>query len=101
MKGRLFVPLSRDRYFDIQLNPHTVEVLERKKVRSLTITPDRISFCYSEDVEPSLVKTVHGVDRNEKNLTFGDKEGVNPCRPEENSKDEADDERGSKLHQEE
>jgi putative transposase len=71
MKGRLFVPLGRDRYFDLQLNHHTRKKLTGKKVRSLTITPDSLSFCYSGDIEPAPVKTVYGVDRNEKNLTFG------------------------------
>jgi putative transposase len=71
MKGRLFVPLRRDEYFDIQLNHHVLQALDGKKVRSLTITPSSLSFCYSEDVEQAPVKTVYGVDRNEKNLTFG------------------------------
>jgi putative transposase len=53
-----------------------IKVLTGKKVRSLTITPDRLSFCYSEEVNRYLSKTVLGVDRNEKNLTFGDREGV-------------------------
>jgi putative transposase len=71
MKGRLFVPLRRDDYFDVQLNHHVIQTLKGKKVRSLTITPESLSFCYSEDVAQAPVKTVYGVDRNEKNLTFG------------------------------
>jgi putative transposase len=71
MKGRLFVPLRRDHYFDIQLNHHVIRTLKGKKVRSLTITQSSLSFCYSEDVEQAPVRTVYGVDRNEKNLTFG------------------------------
>jgi len=76
MKGRLFVPLRRDRYFDVQLNRHTLEELADKTVRSLAITPDSLSFCYSEDVKPAVVKRVFGLDRNEKNITFGDRERV-------------------------
>ena len=76
MKGRLFIPLRRDRYFDTQLNQYTLKKLAGKTTRSLTITPDSLSFCYSEDVEPARVKTVYGVDRNEKNITFGDRERV-------------------------
>ena len=76
MKGRLFVPLGRDRYFDVQLNHHTIERLSDKQVRSLTITPDSLSFCYSEDVETAPVKRVYGVDRNEKNIAFGDRDKV-------------------------
>ncbi|HYR04588.1 MAG TPA: transposase [Nitrososphaerales archaeon] len=72
MKGRLFVPLRRDEYFDVQLNHHVIQTLKGKEVRSLTITPNSLSFCYSEDVEQAPVKTVYGVDMNEKNLTFGD-----------------------------
>jgi putative transposase len=72
MKGRLFVPLRRGHYFDIQFNHHVIRALHGKKARSLTITPSSLSFCYSEDVKQSPVKTVYGVDRNEKNLTFGD-----------------------------
>jgi putative transposase len=48
-----------------------IQTLEGKNVRSLTITPSSLSFCYSEDVEQAPVETVYGVDRNEKNLTFG------------------------------
>ncbi len=76
MKGRLFVPLRRDKYFDLQLNHHVIRTLEGKRMRSLTITPDSLSFCYSQDIEEARVRTVYGVDRNEKNLTFGDSSKV-------------------------
>jgi len=76
MKGRLLIPLRRDEYFDAQLNQHVLKILEGMKVRSLTITPDHLSFCYSEEIDPAPVKTVYGVDRNEKNMTFGDSDGV-------------------------
>jgi putative transposase len=71
MKGRLFVPLRRDEYFEVQLNHHVTQTLKGKEVRSLTITPSSLSLCYSDDVGLLPVKTVYGVDRNEKNLTFG------------------------------
>jgi len=76
MKGRLFIPLRRDKYFDVQLNQYTLKTLADKKVRSLTITLDSLSFCYSQEVEPAPVRRVYGVDRNEKNITFGDVETV-------------------------
>src|SRR5438105_159237 len=76
MKGRLFIPLRRDKYFDFQLNRHVLEVLEGKRVRSLTITPDSLSLCYSVDAKPQTVVRVDGVDRNEKSITFGDSERV-------------------------
>ncbi|MDG6901737.1 MAG: transposase [Nitrososphaerota archaeon] len=75
-KGRLFIPLRRDKYVDVLLNNHVQQTLAGEELRSLTMTPDSLSFCYSEDVEPSPVKTAYGVDRNEKNMTFGDRDGV-------------------------
>jgi IS605 OrfB family transposase len=76
MRGRLFVPLRRDKYFDTQLNHHVLERLADKKVRSLTITPSSLSFCYSEDIESLPIRKVYGVDSNEKNIAFGDMEKV-------------------------
>jgi putative transposase len=76
MKGRLFVPLQRGSYFDLQLNHHVQERLTGRKVRSLTISRNVLSFCYSDEVKPVPVKSVLGLDRNEKNLTFGNVEGV-------------------------
>jgi putative transposase len=76
MKGRLFIPLRRDKYFDVRLCRHVLNVLEGKKVRSLTITPASLTFCYSVDFEPRPVKNVYGVDRNEKNISFGDHKKV-------------------------
>jgi putative transposase len=76
-KGRLFIPLKkRDEYADALLNRYAREKIEGKILRSLTITPGSLSICYSEEVEPIEAKTVYGVDRNEKNLTFGSPEGV-------------------------
>jgi len=76
-KGRLFVPLrTRNEYADVLLNHHVQKTLEGKKVRSLTVTSESLSLCYSEEVEPIPVRTVYGVDRNEKNLTFGNAERV-------------------------
>jgi putative transposase len=75
-KGRLFIPLQRDKYADVLLSRYLQEKLAGKKMRSLTISSGLISICYSEDVEAVPVMTVFGVDRNEKNLTFGSKGGV-------------------------
>ncbi len=70
-KGRLFISLGHEKYVDIQLNKYVQSVLYEMNVRSLTITPSSISFCYSKEITPFQTKTVYGVDRNEKNLTFG------------------------------
>jgi putative transposase len=75
-KGRLFIPLKRDLYADVLLNRHVQGRIAGRKLRGLTITPDSLSFGLSEEVEPIPVRTVYGVDRNEKNLTFGNADGV-------------------------
>lgn len=75
-KGRLFIPLKRDDYADVQLDRYVLDKLAGKETRSLTITSDSLSFCYSTEVEPSPVHTVFGVDRNEKNLTYGNHQKV-------------------------
>jgi putative transposase len=76
-KGRLFIPLwKRDEYADVLLDHHAQKMIGGKKLRSLTITPDSLSICYSDNVKPGPVRTVYGVDRNEKNLTFGNSAGV-------------------------
>ena len=76
-RGRLFIPLSkRNQYADVLLNRHVRRTIEGKALRSLTITPGSLSICYSEDVVPIPARTVYGVDRNEKNLTFGNEKNV-------------------------
>jgi putative transposase len=76
-KGRLFIPLrKRNEYADVVLSHYVCMRIEGKELRSLTITPGAISLCYSEEVKEIPVRTVYGVDRNEKNLTFGNREKV-------------------------
>jgi putative transposase len=76
-KGRLFIPLTkRNDYADVLLSRYAQGKIEGKRLRSLTITPYSLSICYSQEVELVPVRTVYGVDRNEKNLTFGDGSGV-------------------------
>jgi putative transposase len=76
-KGRLFIPLwKRNEYAAFLLTRYVQAKLAGKKPRSLTITPRLLSFCYSEEVEAAPVSTVYGVDRNEKNISFGHKHGV-------------------------
>jgi putative transposase len=76
--GKLFLSLGHDKYEILQLNRHAQQMISEPgaTVRSLAITRDSISFCYSKEVKPITVKTTYGVDRNEKNLTFGDTEKV-------------------------
>ncbi len=77
MKGRLFVPLlNRGEYFDLQLNRHVIQAIEGRTVRSIGITPGSLSICHTEYVQLGEVGRVYGVDRNEKNLTFGDRSEI-------------------------
>jgi putative transposase len=71
----LFIGLGHDKFEAVQLNSHVFSKVSKPdvKMRSLTITSDRIGICYSVEVKPIQTKTVFGVDRNEKNLTFGNR----------------------------
>ena len=76
--GRLFVSLGPDRYEMIQLNRYVFRRVTQDgvKIRSLTVRDSSISICYSKEVEPIEVNTVFGVDRNERNITFGNYDRV-------------------------
>lgn len=75
-RGRFFIPLRRDKYFDLQLNHHVLARLAGKKARSVTIGPGSLSFCFSEEVESIPAESVFGVDSNERNMTFGTEDVV-------------------------
>jgi hypothetical protein len=64
--GKLFISLGQDRYEMVQLNRYTHKRISEPgvKVRSLTITRNSMSFCYSKEVKPTPVKKVYGVDRD-------------------------------------
>ncbi len=75
--GKLFVSLGHERFEMVQLNRYAFSKVSLPgiKMRSMTITEDRIAICYSTEVEPIETRRVLGVDRNEKNLTYGNREG--------------------------
>jgi hypothetical protein len=56
--GKLFVSLGHDRYEMIQLNRYSHGRLAGMKMRSLTLTPDSVSICYSKEVDPVEVNSV-------------------------------------------
>jgi len=66
----------------IPLNNHTMSVLSNPlapKVRSFTVTKNSLSLCIRSEVketEPKQVRGVMGIDRNEGNITFGNKDSV-------------------------
>jgi hypothetical protein len=64
--GKLFISLGHGKYEMVQLNRYAHQKIRepRVKVRSLTITKDSMSFCYSKEVLSIPEKTVYGVDRD-------------------------------------
>ncbi len=75
--GKLFISLGHDRFEMVQLNRYALSKVSTPgmKMRSLTITEGRVAICYSTQVADIEPRRVLGVDRNEKNLTYGDREG--------------------------
>ena len=71
--GGLKIPISRGKRFRIPLTKHTSEVISQQgaKVRSFTLTRNRLSLCIARD--PPIIECVStvGVDRNLRNLTVG------------------------------
>ncbi len=75
--GKLFVSLGHHTFEMVQLNTYAFSKVSKPgvKMRSLTLTEDRVAICYSSEVESIEPRLVIGVDRNEKNLTYGDRGG--------------------------
>ena len=72
--GKLFVSLGHDRFEMVQLNRYSLSKVSAPgvKMRSLTITEDKVAICYSAEVKPIEARRVLDVDRNEKSLAYGD-----------------------------
>jgi putative transposase len=66
----------------ISLNAHTMNILSDSsvpRVRSFTITKNSLSLCIRKEVketEPGKIRGVIGIDRNEGNITAGNKDTV-------------------------
>jgi len=71
--GGLKIPISRGKRFRIPLTKHTSEVISQQgaKVRSFTLTRNRLSLCIARDVPTVNRASTVGVDRNLRNLTVG------------------------------
>jgi putative transposase len=71
--GYLHIPVSRGKRFSIPLTRHTLEVISRPevKVRSFTLTQNRLSLCIARDVPLLQCNSTVGVDHNLRNLTAG------------------------------
>src|SRR5439155_1821407 len=71
--GGLQIPVSRGRRFSIPLPKHVLEIISRRgvKVRSFTLTRNRLSLCIALDIPLLQCNSTVGVDRNLRNLTVG------------------------------
>jgi len=71
--GRIDIPVSRGKRFSIPLTKHMLEIISqpRVKVRSFTLTQNRLSLCIARDTPMIECASTVGVDRNLRNLTVG------------------------------
>src|SRR5438309_429448 len=71
--GYLRVPVSRGKRFSMPLTKHVLEVISQLgvKVRSFTLTRNRLSLCIGRDTPRIECASTIGVDRNLRNLTVG------------------------------
>src|SRR5207249_12193370 len=71
--GGLEIPIARGKRLSIPLTKHTLNMISqpRVKVRSFTLTRNRLSLFISRDVAPIECASTVGVDRNLRNLTVG------------------------------
>src|SRR3989475_8474971 len=71
--GYLRIPVSRGKRFSIPLTKYVLEVISRPgvKVRSFTLTQNRLSLCIVRDTPRIECTSTLGVDRNLRNLTVG------------------------------
>ena len=69
----LRIPVSRGKRFSILLTKHMLEIISqpRVKVRSFTLTRNRLSLCIARDTPLLQCDSTVGVDRNLRNLSVG------------------------------
>lgn len=69
----LKIPLGDKEYFDIQLTTYTQQILSDPglKIRSFTLTPEKLSICYSKQIIQKQYADTVGIDRNLRNITVG------------------------------
>src|SRR5467141_4083919 len=67
------IPVSRGKRLSIPLTKHTINVISQPgvKVRSFTLTQNRLSLCIARDTPRIECTSTIGVDRNLSNLTVG------------------------------
>src|SRR6266702_3685063 len=71
--GGLEIPVSRGKRLSIPLTTHTLQVISQSgvKVRSFTLTQNKLCLCIARDVPMIECVSTVGVDRNLRNLTVG------------------------------
>src|SRR3989454_7631836 len=76
--GGLEIPVARGKRLSIPLAKYTLNMISQLgvKVRSCTLTLNRLSLCISRDVAPIECASTVGVDRNLRNLTVGNEQGT-------------------------
>ncbi len=69
----LSFPVRNREFANILLNDHLIRILSDQSItpRSFTITPQSLSISIAKDVEPIQTESTIGVDRNLRNITFG------------------------------
>lgn len=73
------IPLGEGQYLDVPLNKHPQSVLLSDPaivIRSFTLTTDAISITYSKEVNEINIVRAAGLDRNLRNLTYGNRDRV-------------------------
>src|SRR5947199_8357668 len=71
--GRLEIPVSRGKRLSLTLTNQTLEVITQPgvKVRSFTLTPNKLSLCIGRDTPMIECTSTVGVDCNLRNLAVG------------------------------
>jgi len=71
--GGLEIPVSRGKRLSIPLTKHTIDLISQPmiKVRSFTLTQNRLSLCIAREASTIECASTVGVDRNLRNLTVG------------------------------
>ena len=71
--GYLRIPVSRRKRFSMPLTKHMLEVISQPgvRVRSFTLTRNRLSLCIARDTPKIECTSIVGVDRNLRNLAVG------------------------------
>ncbi|TBR09796.1 MAG: transposase [Candidatus Nitrosotenuis sp.] len=74
----LTFPIRNREFANILLNEHVVKILSDQSItsRSFTITPQSLSISIAKNVELIKVESTIGIDRNLRNVTFGNDKKV-------------------------